>query len=383
MLGVYYGTDAFEAVDALLDDLKSFEALPAGSKVVIKPNLVIENRNWLGADTRPEVVEAVIRRLKDLGLDDITVADGSGVGHSAGRAFGVLGYDVIAARYGVRLLDIEEDDFIRRPTACPGPFRYLEISRTVAEADYIINIPVLKAHGETRLTCSLKNLKGVMPRGMKPKFHRVDLHRAIAQLNTTVSADFILVDGAYGDLSSEMGGTPVELGIMAAGTDPLEIDVFAAGVLGLAPSDIFHLAHYAAWRGVDLNSFTPEIHRLNKPAEEKTFTVDTDPFRRLPCTVISEGACCTCRGSLTFALKRLSEGGVLHRGQVCLNGRRGIEKIPDDDRRTLVAVGDCALRQVEKVGTDGEIITVPGCPPGTEEVVRRVTEATGTAHCKR
>lgn len=373
MISVYYGTDPFESVDALLNDLKPLEHLSTGAKVVIKPNLVIESRNWLGADTRPAVVEAVIRRLKERGIKDITVADGSGVGHSSTRAFKVLGYDDIAARYGIRLLDIEKDDFVTRPTGCPGPFKSLRISRTVAEADYLINIPVLKAHGETRLTCSLKNLKGIMPKEMKPRFHNVDLHRAIAQLNTTVSADLILVDGVYGDLSSEMGGTPVELGIMTAGTDPLEVDVFAAGVLGLSPADILHLARYAEWRGVDPAAFVPEVRHLNRPAEVKTFTVDTDPFKRLPCTVISEGACCTCRGSLAFALKRLSEAGGLSRKQIFLNGRRGIEKTTDDGRRVIVAVGDCAIRQIEKAGTEGNVITVPGCPPGTEEIVRRVT----------
>ncbi|MFO7850658.1 MAG: DUF362 domain-containing protein, partial [Spirochaetia bacterium] len=267
---------------------------------------------------------------------------------------------------GVELLDIEKDNFVSRRTMLDGPFPSLQISRTVAECDYLINVPVLKAHGETKLTCSLKNLKGVMPKDMKPRFHSVDLHKSVAQLNTILSSDYIIVDGAFGDLSNEMGGTPMEMGIMVSGKDPLEIDSFASGVLGFSPDDILHLKYYAGYREEDLSSYRPERKELNRPVEQRSFTVETDPFKRFPCRVSGEGVCCTCRGNLVFALKRLSERGVLTSRQHFVIGRRG--KLGSGEK---VAVGDCAVSRI-KAGGDDSYIPVGGCPPESRHILERV-----------
>ncbi len=101
-------------------------------------------------------------------------------------------------------MDLEKDAIIKKPVSIEGPFKSLEIARTVLECDFFINVPVMKAHNQTLITCSLKNLKGVMPRSMKTAFHSVDLHRAIVQLNSILVPDLIVVDGLQGDLHSEM-----------------------------------------------------------------------------------------------------------------------------------------------------------------------------------
>lgn len=391
MIYLHYGSDPKESVMTLLGAAGSpFDGLSSYSKIVIKPNIVLSKKSWLGADTRPQVVEAVIQVLQDKGVPDITVADGSGVGNSATKAFDLLGYSDMAGKYGVKLLDIEKDRFVSKPTKISGPFKTLEISRTVAECDFLINIPVLKAHCQTHITCALKNMKGIMPKEMKPKFHSVDLHRAIAQLNTVVTADFILVDGAFGDLSSELGGNPVEMGIMAAGTDPLEIDVFAAGALGFSPKEIGYIKHFAEYRGVDLHTFSPEKKKLNRPKEEKQFSAERDPYGQFPCTVSSEGACCTCEGNLIFALKRLNEARMLSKDQHFVLGRRRMQrgtvqrgkgggkrgteeqKKGQKTGQQIIAVGKCAverIRETEKIAERDEIWVIKGCPPEVRDIV--------------
>jgi uncharacterized protein (DUF362 family) len=387
MIYLHYGTDPKESVEALIAAAGlPLEGLSSYSKVVIKPNIVLSKKNWLGADTRPNVVEAVICFLKDLGVRNITVADGSGVGNSATEAFDLLGYTDMAKKYGVKLLDIEKDRFVSKPTKISGPFKTLEISRTVADCDFLINIPVLKAHCQTRITCALKNMKGTMPKGMKPKFHSVDLHRSIAQLNTVVTADLILVDGAFGDLSSELGGNPVEMGIMALGTDPLEIDVFAAGSLGFTPKEIGYIRHFAEYRGVDLASYSPRTKKLNRPKVEKQFSAERDPYRQFPCTVSAEGACCTCEGNLIFALKRLNEAGKLSRDQHFVLGRRRIQRGrlqrgTEEQKREqkagqrIIAVGKCAverIREMENIAEKDEIWVIKGCPPEVRDIVEEL-----------
>jgi len=189
-------------VRQLIEATGSMEHLSPDDSVVIKPNLVASRKNFTGVDTDPRVIEALVKCLKDRGVRRITIADGSGMGNSATKAFEYCGYKDLSARYGLRLVDLEKDEFIKKPVSIEGPFKILEIARTVLECDYLINVPVMKAHNFTLVTCSLKNLKGTMPRSQKTAFHGVDLHRAIAQLNRVLIPDLIVVDGLQGDLYS-------------------------------------------------------------------------------------------------------------------------------------------------------------------------------------
>ena len=89
----------------------------------------------------------------------------------------------------------------------------------------LINVPIMKAHNQTLVTCSLKNLKGTMPRSMKSAFHGVNLHRAIAQLDSVLVPHLIIVDGLQGDLHSESGHDPVVMDRIILGTNPVEVIV--------------------------------------------------------------------------------------------------------------------------------------------------------------
>lgn len=408
-VAVVYSSEAEAPVRQLVEALEPFRALRPGSTVVLKPNIVLSRRNWLGANTRPEVVEALVVMLREHGVQEITIADGSGMGESATRAFSICGYDEIAARHGVRLLDIERDRFVTVPTKSAGPFRELSISQTVARCDYLVNIPVIKAHCQTRMTCSLKNLKGVMPPQLKSGFHGTDLERAIAQLAELVRPDFILADGAYGDLRSELGGNPVNLGVMAAGYDPLAVDVFAAQTLGFAPREIAHLAQYARFRGLNLPSFRPDLRELNRSAgAQSAQRAQAEPLgsKRYRCSIEVGSVCSTCYANLQFALERLSEQRRLQPGDTVRIGQNaagaagearaggaaaggfGTDRRPNAGGRTIL-VGDCPVREHRAArgsqradparaggggpsSRGGATVEIEGCPPSADEIVARL-----------
>ena len=378
-LAVTYSSSADPSVRQVIETLQPFKALSPEARVVIKPNIVLSRKRWLGANTRPEIVESLVVLLREQGVRNITIADGSGIGESATRAFKICGYTEIADKHGVRLVDIDRDRFIERSTLTDGPFSKLALSQTVADCDYLINVPVIKAHCQTRVTCSLKNLKGVMPRQLKSSFHGADLERAIAQLAALVTPDFVLADGTYGDLSSELGGKPVNLGIIAGGRDPLTVDCFAASTLGFSPAAIAHIAHYARARGVDPAAFQPVLHELNHPSGDRVFETDTDGFRAYPCTVQLGNTCCTCHGNLRFALERMREARVLSGEDHYYIGSFGTAAEAAGEKRAqqhcrahrAIAVGDCARAAVSPPAE----IAVPGCPPSADAIVRAVRNA--------
>ena len=249
MIHVIYGDQVEEMVFSLLEKSGVLDRVRSSDVVLLKPNLVFSRRDWVGVDTDPRVVEAMIKALKENGVHDIVVGDGSGMGQSATKAFEYCGYTKMAQRYGIRLVDLEKDRFVEVPVTMDGPFKTLMISKSVHDCDFFVNMPLIKTHYQTMITCAMKNLKGTMPRDMKTRFHSVNLHRAIAQLNSALKPDLILVDGLRGDMRNETGHNTIDLDRIFLATNPVEMDSVVADILGYGPRDVPYIA-YAADAGL-------------------------------------------------------------------------------------------------------------------------------------
>ncbi len=363
-VAVIYGNRPETMVRRLIEATGAMDQLRPDDSVMLKPNLVASRKDWAGIDTDPRVIEALVKCLKERGVHRITIGDGSGMGNSATKAFEYCGYRDLSVRYGLRLVDLEKDEFVKTPVTVEGPFRNLEIARTVLECDFFINVPVMKAHNETLVTCSLKNLKGTMPRSMKSAFHGVDLHRAIAQLNSILTPDLVIVDGLQGDLHSETGRDPIALDRIILGFNPVETDSIVADMLGYAPRDIRHIA-YSANAGLgtcDLKKIS--IRSLNRPSGRMRFSPPSPYSQRFPCDIVAEGACCTCLGNFVFALERLKEKRLLSDRLTFLIGQN--VETPKGKNKLTIAVGECASRQ------DTVDVRIDECPPSAGKILQCV-----------
>ncbi len=363
-VSIIYGTDPETMVRSLVEKAGALDRLRPDDSVMIKPNLVVSRKDWIGIDTDPRVVEALVKCLKERGVHRITIGDGSGMGYSATKAFEYCGYNGLSARYGFRLVDLERDEFIKRPVAVDGPFRELQIARSALECDFFVNVPVMKAHNEALITCSLKNLKGTMPRSVKTAFHGVDLHKAIAQLNSVLIPGLIVVDGLHGDLCSETGHNPVAMDRILLGTNPVEVDSVVAEMLGYGPRDIRHIG-FSADAGLGTCDLKKIRRRsLNRPSGKERFAAPVHYSKRFSCRIVAEGACCTCAGNLIFALERLKERGLLTQRLAFLVGPNC--KIPADKNSATIAVGQCASK------LDGVNYRIDECPPSAGKIFQNV-----------
>ena len=95
-------------VRRLMEETGALDHLRPDDSVMIKPNLVASRKNWVGVDTDPRVIEALVKSLRDRGVHRITVGDGSGMGNSATKAFEYCGYRDLSVRYGLHLVDLEK-----------------------------------------------------------------------------------------------------------------------------------------------------------------------------------------------------------------------------------------------------------------------------------
>ena len=352
-----YGTDFKEMTKRLLVRADLASEIPAGAKKIgIKPNLVIPVPSSRGATTHSEVVAGVVEYLKENGYDDITIAEGSGAGEDTMLAFDVNGYTKIAETYGVRLMNTQEVP----PFEAERAGIKLSVCGCVRDFDFLINVPVLKGHCQTKVTCALKNMKGLIPDSEKRRFHTIGLHRPIAALNTVIRQDFIVIDHICGDYDFEEGGRPVIRNCVMAAKDPVLMDSYVCSLLGYTADDVPYI-RYAEAAGVG----TADLGRLELVTVEGVSTDDDAPEVRerllaVNYTVDEADSCSSCYGTLIPALDRLREEGLLEgfTGKIAIGqGHRG--------KTGKVGVGDC---------TSGFDFCVHGCPPSEEDMYEGLKE---------
>ncbi len=348
---ISYGDKPREMILELLSGLNLAEAIPSGARIGLKPNLVVARPAWEGATTTPELAAGVLQYLRDHGFKDLVIAEGSWIGDSTARAFRVCGYTDLAKKYGAELVDLQKDSFHRLEA---GGLE-LRICAEMSRIDYLINMPVLKGHCQTRITCALKNMKGCIPDSEKRRFHTLGLHEPIAALNCAVRSDLVIVDGLIGDLDFEEGGNPVQMDRVIVGSDPVLVDSYVAALLGYEPEDIPYIT-LAAGLG---------LGELYSPETTLTIVRDTHTTKRikpsrqvqrLASHVCEQDACSACYGSLIHALARLNEKGQLTRltQKVSIGqGFKGLE-------RQGLGVGTC---------TRGFSRYAAGCPPTARDVL--------------
>ena len=157
--------------------------------------------------------------------------EGSWVGDKTEESFEVCGYRMLSEQYGVPLIDAQKEKSM--PVQC-GDME-LQICECAKKVDFMINVPVMKGHCQTKITCALKNMKGLLPNKEKRHFHAMGLHRPIAHLGLGIHQDFILVDNICGDLDFEDGGNPFIMNRLFAGLDPVLIDAYVCAELHYKP----------------------------------------------------------------------------------------------------------------------------------------------------
>jgi hypothetical protein len=229
----------------------------------------------------------------------------------------------------------------------------IEICASPLEVDRLVNLPVLKGHCQTVMTCALKNLKGCLPDSEKRRFHQIGLHRPIAALNLAIRPDLILVDALCGDLTFEEGGNPLEMNLLLAGRDPVQLDAYGATLMGLAPSAIEHL-RLAEDLGVGSSTIGPDdvvtVGDRRIPARPDALPGAALHLARY---VEERDACSPCYAGLIHTLYRMEREGNLP-NTLKSQGKIHIGQGFKTARGPGIGYGDCAA---------GFDTVIPGCPP--------------------
>lgn len=293
-----YGKDAHDMTLRLLEASDAIKLVPAGGSVALKPNLVIAGTPESGATTHPGVLSGAIEYFKAHGVKDISVIEGSWVGDETMRAMRRAGYDEVCRKYDVPFFDLKKDKTRSVKTAVGN----IDICCRALDAGLLVDLPVLKGHCQTVMTCALKNLKGCLPDREKRHFHAMGLTKPIAALGAALKPRLIIVDSICGDLNFEEGGTPVETNRMYLGTDAVQLDAYGASLMGLPLSQVPYIELAEEYGGGRAFFEESDIVDLNEPSEAGAYARPSGLVAKLTKNVKQDQACSACFANLVRAL---------------------------------------------------------------------------------
>jgi len=259
-----------------------------GSRVLLKPNLLMAKEPEFGIDTHPEVVRAMIKVLKGIGCH-VVVGDGPSVWGNQ-----VENVEEVYRRSGIERVCAEEDaelvEFDKKRFRGEFPMTTL-----LDQCDYLVNIPKFKTHEFTLLTGAIKNLFGLVWGTFKTELHKnyfkpenfakilVDVYQEARPALTVV--DGIIAMEGDGPAS---GGKLRELNLMLAGKDCVAIDSVMAAIMGVAPKSVLTTKEAAA-RGLgeaDINKIEILGESLKEAADEPFILPQSSIVKKLPQPII-------------------------------------------------------------------------------------------------
>jgi uncharacterized protein (DUF362 family) len=230
-----------------------------GAKVLVKPNICVSSRSYeYAATTNPWVVGTLVRLCLEAGAASVSVFDFPFAG-SAQDAYVKSGIQEQVEAAGGKMI-------------LPRPFQYLETSipagvdlkstsvfDEVLNTDVLINVPIAKQHGSSRLTLAMKNLMGVI---LDRNTLHINLGQRIADLATLVRPALNIIDAVRiltsggptgGDLAAVQ-----KLDTIIASTDIVAADSYAASLFGLQPEDLAYIR-----AGQELGLGRSDLQNLN------------------------------------------------------------------------------------------------------------------------
>lgn len=219
-----------ESVDLIGGFEKVFRRYAKGDTIMIKPNF--NSDDPFPASSDPEFVKAVIELLYEYCAEKVIIGESSGVFWlPTRRVMEKMGMTEVAENTGAELIFFEEGEWIK--VDVNGKYlKNIEIAKDALKPLKIVYLPCMKTHGSARFTLSLKLAIGFTNPRNRSGLHFMHLEEKIAELNTIIHPDLIIMDGRKCFITGgPTSGDLREPNLIFASGDRIAIDVEALKVL--------------------------------------------------------------------------------------------------------------------------------------------------------
>jgi len=266
-VALFAGDDRADNVFRGLDAFRDRIARAIGDRlVVVKPNNVSIEIQL--AATHADSLEGILEFLKSIGkLANVVIAESAANGPTM-EGFANFGYPRVAKKYGVKLVDLDQEEteivhvFDQRDFR-PHPAR---LSRLLLNREnFIISAAKMKTHDQVVATLSLKNIifgapvkdlgfrwgKGRTPdkTTQKPIVHgggMYGINYNLFALAERLHPDLAVIDGFFGmQGDGPSHGTPVDHRVCVVSPDWLAADRVGVELMGIELAKIGYLTYFS------------------------------------------------------------------------------------------------------------------------------------------
>ncbi len=352
-----------------------------GQRVVIKPNIVSEHglKDGIyrgGIVTDPRLVRALVEIMLPR-AGQIIIAEGSSINRSeTAKMFEHYAYSQIVQLdpAKISLLDLNQDESREKQVPAGKRMSSRQIPLTLEQADVIISMPVMKIHFAALVSLGLKNLQGAVPPLEKYMSHFFGLWQSLININQLVRPDLTIIDGLYGQEGfGPISGTPRQMDVLLAGTNPVAVDAVATRVMGLDPAQVpvcflAYLQGLGPLESKDIKVIGPSLEEVTQAFQLPQLNLKGGQN----ISIHNGQACRGCYAYLHFVISKLRKTDPTETSRFLIDRpmdqRVNIFLGPDtqveiDPQATNIFMGLCQQHHAH-LGKH-----IPGCPPHTETII--------------
>jgi len=235
-LSVARGTDPEAITKVAIAALGGMERfVKAGDDVIVKPNICVAyHEPKFASTTNPTVVATLVQLCLGAGARRVRVMD-TPFGGTPEAAYAKSGIEEAVKAVGGKMEVMSPVKFVDTAFPDAKTFSSWEVYQDVLDADVLVNVPIAKTHGLSRLTLGGKNLMGVI---LRPGDMHRSLGQHIADLMTLVRPTLTVVDAvriltANGPDSGNLDDVERRDTIIAS-HDTVAADAWAATLFGMS-----------------------------------------------------------------------------------------------------------------------------------------------------
>lgn len=215
-----------------------------GMNVLLKANLLSKKTPEQCVTTNPQVIKAICEYVKECGGIPIIADSPAGPynENSLKAVYAATGMARVAEETGALLNYDTSFENVKLKDA--KTLDKIDIINPVLRAHMVISVAKLKTHVMMTYTGAVKNLYGVIPGLTKAAYHMklqepVNFANHLIDICEFVKPDFSIIDGIHAmEGDGPNSGEKVEFGYLLGGSNPYELDLVAAALIGMDKYDV-------------------------------------------------------------------------------------------------------------------------------------------------
>lgn len=216
------------------NDIKSYLGnIGSQEKIIIKTSATGKRKK--NHEISDEILETVCYATRQNAPNaKILLGEGMAYEPSFSKECHRLGWDIIARKYNIEILDLNYDKYIIMDN-------YWPVSKSWMTSNKVINVCKAKTHKRCGVTLSSKNLLGLLPGSVlgfpKLSYKHEYIPKLIYNIVKNSPQMLCIIDGINGiEGNGPMKGKPCKSNFVVTGTNPLNCDAIAAIQMGFHPA---------------------------------------------------------------------------------------------------------------------------------------------------